>query len=109
MAYNLIITEYAEELIDKLIYYLLFRIKNEQAASHLLNGLEHIYSRLEDSPLQFPICHDTNLACKGYREALIPKMNYTVVFHISGKSVIIMGVFHQLENYPSKLNDTYLK
>lgn len=71
MAYRLIITEHAEELIDKLILYLMFHLKNEQAASHLLSGLEHIYSRLEANPLQFPICKDKYLADKEYRTNLI--------------------------------------
>lgn len=32
MAYKLIITEYADELLDNLIYHLLFNLKNQQAA-----------------------------------------------------------------------------
>jgi hypothetical protein len=32
MDYKLIITERAEELLDKLVYYLLYNIRNEQAA-----------------------------------------------------------------------------
>lgn len=103
MAYRLIITEHAEELIDKLILYLMFHLKNEQAASHLLSGLEHIYSRLEVNPLQFPICKDKYLAAKEYREAIIPHMNYILIFQILDNSVIIMGVFHQLENYSEKI------
>lgn len=32
MAYRLFITERADELLDNLIYHLLYRLKNEQAA-----------------------------------------------------------------------------
>lgn len=39
MAYKLTITEHADELLDNLIHHLLYRLKNEQAAQHLLNGL----------------------------------------------------------------------
>lgn len=103
MAYKLIITEHAEKLIDNLIYHLLFQLKNEQAAIHLLNGIDTIYSFLKDNPLKFPICKNNNLAKKGYHEALVPQMKYTIVFCISNDVVYIMGVFHQLENYSTKL------
>ena len=56
MAYNLRITKHAEELLDRLVYYLLYRLKNEQAARHLLDSINDIYERLEENPLQFPIC-----------------------------------------------------
>lgn len=54
MNYKLIITERAEELLDNLVCYLLYQIKNEQAARHLLDSAEQVYSRLEENPFQFP-------------------------------------------------------
>ena len=57
MAYKLTITEHADELLDNLLYHLLFRLKNEQAAQHLLSGIENVYGRLEKNPLQFPLIH----------------------------------------------------
>ena len=47
MAYKLIVTEHADELLDNLVYHLLHQLKNEQAARHLLNGIENVYERLE--------------------------------------------------------------
>ena len=103
MVYKLVVTERAEELIDNLVHYLLFQLKNEQAAVHLLDGIENVYDRLEDSPLQFPICRDSYLAGKGYYEAVVPEMNYTIIFSITGNIVNILGVFHQPEDYQRKL------
>ena len=53
MAYKLIITERADELIDRLAAYLVNKLKNPDAASHFLDELETIYNRLEDNPYQF--------------------------------------------------------
>ena len=80
MAYNLRITKHAEELLDRLVYYLLYRLKNEQAARHLLDSINDIYERLEENPLQFPRCRDNFLDQKGYHEVVVPQMNYVVVF-----------------------------
>ena len=69
MAYKLTITEHADELLDNLLYHLLFRLKNEQAAQHLLSGIENVYGRLEKNPLQFPLSRNTYLASKGDRKS----------------------------------------
>lgn len=102
MAYKLIITERADELLDNIIYHLLYRLKNEQAAKHLLNGIENIYERLEENPQQFSFSRDSYLAGKGYHEAFVPQMNYVVIFDIKADIVNVIGVFHQLENYQKK-------
>ena len=54
MRYKLIITERAEELLDGLVRYLLYRIKNQQAALHLLESIEKLYDHLEHNPFQYP-------------------------------------------------------
>lgn len=103
MAYKLVVTEHADELLDNILHYLFYQLKNEQAAKHLLDEIDNIYNRLEENPLQFPISRDTYLTNKGYREAVIGQMNYTIVFSIKTDIVYIVGIFHQLENYQKKL------
>lgn len=80
MAYKLIITEHAEKLIDKLVSHLLHHFKNQQAAVHLLDGIDIIYNHLKENPFKFPISKNIYLADKGYREALVPQMKYIIIF-----------------------------
>lgn len=103
MAYELVVTEHTDELLDNILYYLLYQLKNEQAAKHLLDEIDNIYDRLEDNPLQFPLSRDLYLANKGYHEAVIAQMNYLVVFGVKSDIVTVVGIFHQLENYQKKL------
>lgn len=103
MAYKLFVTEHANELLDRILRYLIYQLKNEQAAVHLLDEMKNIYDRLEENPLQFPISRDTYLANKGYHEAVIGQMNYIIIFNIESETVNIVGIFHQLENYWKKL------
>ena len=97
------ITEHANDLLDNILYYLVSQLKNKQAAKHLMDEIDNVYNRLEENPLQFPPSRDTYLANKGYHEAVIGQMNYTIVFSIRADIVNILGIFHQLENYPKKL------
>ncbi len=103
MAYRLNITEHANDLLDNILYYLVSQLKNKQAAKHLMDEIDNVYNRLEENPLQFPPSRDTYLANKGYHEAVIGQMNYTIVFSIRADIVNILGIFHQLENYQKKL------
>lgn len=103
MAYKLVVTERADELLDHILLYLINQLKSKQAAGHLLNEIDRIYDRLEENPLQFPLSKDAYLAGKGYHEAVIGQMNYTIVFKIESDIVYIAGIFHQLENYQGKL------
>ena len=109
MAYELIVTEHANELLDNILHHLIYQLKNKQAALHLLDEIQDIYDRLEENPLQFPFSRDTYLANKGYHEAVTGQMNYIIIFSIRANVVNIVGVFHHLENYQKKLLKNYFK
>ena len=49
MAYNLLVSDEMDGLLDNCVYYLLNKSKNEQAAIHLLSGVDKIYDELEDN------------------------------------------------------------
>ena len=88
---------------DNLVYHLIYRLKNIQAAKHLLDCIDEIYDRLEVNPFQFTECRDLYLAKKGYREAVVPQMNYIIIFDVRDDVVNVVGIFHWLENYQNKL------
>ena len=103
MAYNLIITERCDELIDERITYLIEKFKNPEAARHLINEIDKIYDRLENNPFQFNMSKDPCLRTRGYSEALICAMEYRIVFRTENNNVYIVGFFHILENYAPKV------
>ena len=90
-------------VLDQLVYYLLYRLKNEQAAGHLLDEISKVYDRLEENPYQFTESRDVYLKSKQYREAVTTDMNYAVIFKIEDDIVYVLGVFRSLENYRVKM------
>lgn len=99
MGYKLIITEAAEEQLDKLVYHLIYKFQNESAALHLLNNVQLIYERLQQNPYQFPVYDNPLLIQIEYHEAILSEMNYIILFRIDNECVYVVGIFHQLENY----------
>lgn len=69
----------------------------------MLDGIENVYERLEENPFQFPLSRDSFLANKGYHEAIVPQMDYIVVFSMETDIVNVVGIFHQLESYQQKV------
>lgn len=103
MIYKLNVTEHANELLDNLVYHLIYRLKNKQAARHLLDSIDVIYDRLESNLFQFQECRDVYLSKNGYREVIVPQMNYIIIFDVRADVVNVVGIFHQSENYQGKL------
>lgn len=46
---------------------------------------------------------DELLFLRGYREALFETMQYKVVYRIDNQRVLIVGIFHTLEDYRRKV------
>ena len=44
---------------------------------------------------QFAECGDLYLAKKGYREVVVPQMNYIIIFDVRDDVVNVVGIFHQ--------------
>ena len=103
MDYDLIISDRADQLLENCLCYLLYKLKSEQAAGHFLNETEKIYERLRRNPYQFPQSRDLYLQKQGYREAVYHDMDYLIVFRIENRTVYVLGLFHQLEEYRMKL------
>ena len=103
MAYNLIITERADELLDSLVDYLLIKFDNKQAAAHLLDKVDLIIDRIEINPYQFPECKEEYLSEQGFREAHLVDMRYVIVYYIQDDSIIVSGIYHELELYSNKI------
>ena len=92
MVYKLNVTDHADELLDNLVYHLIYRLKSKEAAKqYLLDSVESIYDQLVENPYQFPKSRDMYLAKKGYYEAVIPQMNYIVIFDVRKDIVNIVG------------------
>ncbi len=103
MAYNLVITDQAQEHIDQIIDYVMFHLENPLAASAIIDDIEESYHQLEEHAEVFGYSEDSFLASKGYRKLKLRKHDYVVLYRVDKNNVFISGVFHTLENYQVKI------
>ena len=104
MSYELLITHEAELQFEDALSYMLYKLKNRQAASHFVDEIEKIYDRLEENPFQFPESRDVYLHRMGFRQATLSQMRYIVIYRIEEDRIYIEGIFHDLENYSRRLH-----
>lgn len=61
MAYNLMITEHANEQVEQTLCYLINHLCNPDAAAALLDDLDIAYRTLEQTGASFALCSDPYL------------------------------------------------
>ena len=103
MTYKLIVTKEMHRLLDKNINYLIYKLKSKQSAKHLLDSVENIYSKIIDNPRIYRESEDLVLKSLHYHEAKIPDMNYVIIYRILDDTVVVLGIFHCLEDYSNKI------
>lgn len=67
MDYRVIITDNAYEDLDNILYYLLFVLKNEQAAGNVLDDFEVTKTYLAYVADSLKLCENSNLRKREYR------------------------------------------
>lgn len=99
------ITDRAADLLDGAGEHLFMKFENPPAAIHLIDSVEAIYSRLEENPMQFPLCEDFLLKRREYRKAALTEISYVLIYRVEEetKTVYVIGIFHDLENYKNKV------
>lgn len=103
MGYRLVVTDEMSRLLDKCVSYLLYTLKNEQAARHLLDSVSEVYDNLENNPEIYRLSEDPFLRSLCYHEAKVPNMEYLIIYKILERTVFLLGIFHTLENYTTKV------
>lgn len=99
MDYDVVVTEDAEEDLDNFIKYLLFEIKNEQAAINLLEDFEKTSRNLSYMAGSLADCSNPNLKEMGYKRINFRKHRYFMLYRVKDNKAIVDKIFHELQDY----------
>ena len=101
MAYNVLVTEKAEEDLDGIVQYLTRKLCNPDAAISLLEEIEKLYDRLSENPYMYSVCAHPLLADREYRKAVLG--GYLALYKVEGSAVYVARYFSGLEDYAQKI------
>lgn len=101
MAYEIVVSQHAQDDLDQALGYLIHELKNPPAALHLLEAVEKVYARLGDHPQVYGLCQQPLLARRGFRKAVVG--GYVLIYRVNEGSVYIQRFFSDLQDYEAKL------
>ena len=103
MEYRIVVTADAEADLESFIRYLLFEKKSEQAAANVLNDFEATKQNLVRVAGSLKFCDNPRLRELGYRRINFASHRYFMLYRIEKDQVIIDNIFHELQDYESKM------
>lgn len=103
MDYEVVLTGLAREQLDRIIYYILYELKNEQAANSVLEDANNTKLRLSRTAGNLRKCEDSVLQALGYRTIHFKYHKYFMIYRIEGNVVYVDGVYHDLQDYENIL------
>ena len=105
MAYKVMIMPPAKRRLDKYVYYTAEVLKNKPAARAILKDARDTNKRLSMAADTLQICGNPILGKYGYRKINFAKHRFVMIYRIVDKTVIVDGMFHELQDYEG--NFTY--
>lgn len=97
--YKLIISQLADDDLDKIIYYIAVELANPVAATNLAEKVHKCYYNLKSTPYMYEQCCDPRLRKENYRRAAIN--NYILIYKVAEdqKTVNIHRIFYGGQDY----------
>ena len=103
MDYKVIVTQDAEEDLDKFLHYLIYEKGNRQAAKNVLDDFEMTKERLKKIAGSLKDCDNPKLRFLGYKRINFIKHRYFILYRVVENKVIIDAIFHELQDYENKM------
>lgn len=100
----------AKRRLDMYVYYTIETLKNRQAAKEILADAKATKNRLSQIAVSLKICDNPILAKNKYRKIKFLKHDFVMLYRIQDKTVLVDGMFHELQDYEGiLLNELNLK
>lgn len=105
MGYKVIIMPPAKRRLDMYVLYTVETLGNRQAAKAILADAKETKKRLSTAAESLKICDNPLLAKYGYRKIKFAKHKFVMLYRIQDDTVIVDGMFHELQDYEGLFTD----
>ena len=104
MDYKVILSDFAKQQLDDILFYICITLCNETAARSVLQDAENTIQKLSQSGASLKLCDEPELAQYGYRKIHFSSHKYIMLYIIEGKEIHIDRIYHELEDYQNLPN-----
>ncbi len=99
MGYKVILSDFAKQQLDDIIFYIYYTLGNDTAARNVLQDAENTIRKLAQVGGSLKICDEPRLAQYGYRKIHFSSHRYIMLYIIEGNEIHIDRIYHELEDY----------
>lgn len=99
MQFNVELSDLATEQYDKFLAYIYHILKNPQAADSLMQDFDETIKILEQQAASFGYCKSERLRKLELHKIHLQRHKYLLVYRIKQRTVIVEGMFHELQDY----------
>lgn len=103
MDYKVVVTNDAETDLDQFIRYLIFEKKSIEAAQKVLDDYDATIETLKIVAGSLKYCDNPELRRLGYRRINFLSHRYFMLYRIVEDVVFVDNIFHELQDYESKM------
>lgn len=95
----------AKRRSDRYVFYTVETLGNREAAKAILADARETKKRLSTVADPLKICDNPLLAKHGYRKIRFAKHKFVMLYRIQDDTVIVDGMFHELQDYEGIFTD----
>ena len=103
MQFDVELSELAETQYDNILSYISNVLKNSQALANVMDDFDDTVGKLEKMADTFSFCKNKRLKEMGLHRIKFAKHRYLFVYRIVNETVIIEGMYHELQDYENSI------
>lgn len=103
MEYKIVVTQDAQEDLDRFIRYLIYEKESIQAAQNVLNDYDATIESLKYVAGSLKLCDNPKLRQFEYRRINFLNHRYFMLYRIVDNVVFIDSIFHELQDYENRM------
>lgn len=103
MQYNVYVSDLACMQYDKFLDYIYHTLLNTQAADSLMQDFDDTIGNLEMQAESFGYCKSERLRKLGFHKIHFQRHRYLLVYRVKQDSVIVEGMYHELQDYENMI------
>ena len=107
MDYKVLVSQKAEEDLERFVSYLVLEKKNPQAALNVLNDYDATIESLKHVAGSLKLCDNFQLSMLGYRRINFLRHRYFMLYRLEENTVYVDNIFHSLQDFESKILQFY--
>ena len=103
MQYKVEVSDLANRQYDKFVDYIYNVLINPQAAVNLMQDFDDTIKILEGQAESLRYCNSEHLRKLRFHKVHFQRHKYLLVYRIKDKTVIIEGMYHELQDYENAI------